>query len=193
MRTLARCVLLVSLISMLGVSLASPAVAGQRITYRGMTSQDKRVSIEVIERDSGRRILWDFRAHFTLTCEDATTRRYGIGWRFIERLGEDGSFEVHDRVVELIYAFSLTVDGIIRWGSAEGTFEFRSASLTDDDQAQLCTTGAVDWTAHRDSTQALSMRSPDNTTLLDVGRDGQLQVIEPEAARTRRPFIVARG
>jgi hypothetical protein len=139
-----------SMIALFAVAMTLPAAAADRITYRGTTSQDRRVSIEVLQRDSGRRILRDFRVHFTMTCEDATTRSYGVTWRFTERLGADGSFAVKDRVVERVSAFSLAVDGEVRWASAHGTFEFLSPSLTDDDQAQLCTTGSLDWSAERE-------------------------------------------
>ena len=142
--------LLPGMIALFAVAMSLPAAAADRVTYRGRTSQDRRVSIEVLERENGRRILWDFQVHFAMACEDATTRRYGVTWRFTERLGADGSFAVKDRVVERVYAFSLAVDGKVRWGSADGTFEFLSPTLTDDDQAQLCTTGPLDWSAERE-------------------------------------------
>jgi hypothetical protein len=142
--------LVLGMIALFAVAMTLPAAAADRITYRGTTSQDRRVSLEVLQRENGRRVLWDFRVHFAMTCEDATTRRYGVTWQFIERLGADGSFTVKDRVVERVRAFSLAVDGKVRWGSADGTFEFLSPTLTDDDQAQLCTTGPLEWSAERE-------------------------------------------
>ena len=45
------------------------------------------------------------------------------------------------------YAFTLTAT--VRRDSAEGTVELITTGLTSDDQAQLCQTGLLDWSAER--------------------------------------------
>lgn len=181
MKNLARCTLVLSLIATLGVTLAVPAVAGQRISYRGRTPQDKRIQLEILKRDSGRRFLSRSTFYITLTCEDASTETFGIaGFRDGQRLGDDGSFGVHE-LYPGIFGLAIDIDGVVRWGSAEGTLELSASALTDDGgDAQFCTTGLVDWTADRvGSRPARPPSAPDGVTMLKIDRDGELRVIEP--------------
>ena len=180
MKNLARCVLVLSLIATLGVTLAVPAAAGQRISYKGRTVQDRRISFEILKRDSGRRFLRRLTFFITLTCEDASTETFGIGNWNGQRLGDDGSFEAH-QVYPGIFGLAIDVAGAVRWGSAEGTLEVSAAALTDDGgDAQFCTTGLVDWTADRaGSRPARPLSVPDDVTMLKIDRDGELRVIQP--------------
>lgn len=180
MKTLARCALVLSLIATIGVALAVPAVAGQRISYRGRTSQDERIRFDVLKRDSGRRFLRNLVIFMTLTCEDASTEQFGIGLGGRgPRLGDDGSFGIHD-VFAGIFGLAIDVDGVVRWGSAEGTLEISGAALTEDGQAQLCTTGLVDWSADRTGSRPVRpLATIDGVTMLKIDHDGDLRVIEP--------------
>jgi hypothetical protein len=180
MKNLARCALVLTVIATLGLTLAAPAVAGQRISYKGRTSQDERVRFEILKRDSGRRFLRRLTFFITLTCEDASTETFGIGNWNRQRLGDDGSFEAH-QVYPGIFGLAIDVDGVVRWGSAEGTLEVSAAALTDDGgDAQFCTTGLVDWTADRvGSRPASPLSAPDGVTMVRIDRDGELRVIDP--------------
>ena len=68
------------------------------------------------------------------------------------------------------------MDGTVRWARAEGTFELSYGSLTADGQAQLCTTGPVEWTARRrgSSTVAPVAKGHPNVTFVDIDGDGGL-------------------
>jgi hypothetical protein len=118
----------------------------------------------------------------TLTCEDASTENFGISFGFGtgRRLGDDGSFEFHELSTG-IFGLAFDIDGVVRWGSAEGTLDVSIAALTDDGgDAQLCTTGLVDWTADRlVSGAARPLSAPDGVTMVRIDRDGELRVIDP--------------
>ena len=90
MTKLARCALVLMLIATLGLTLAVPAAAGQRIDYRGRTSQDGRIRLQVLKRDSGRGFLLGLSMFITFTCEDASTQSIRFGYGSSQRLGEDG-------------------------------------------------------------------------------------------------------
>jgi hypothetical protein len=130
------------------VTLALPASAGNEIRYRGETSQDRTLSLEVHKRNSGRRFAF-LRIRVQTTCEDASTdfERWGIR---LGRLDVGGSFDVSRRG-DGYFDYWYHIAGTIGFRSAEGTFELRTASLTyePDPQAQLCTSGELTWTAER--------------------------------------------
>ena len=180
MKNLARCALLLSLTAMLIVTLVGPASAGQIIIYRGETSEAEPVSLGVLKRDSGRRFLRGFVIFFTVTCEDGSTGSLdGIGfWPRRLRLGESGKFQIDSRPQPSEpSSYSIHLAGTVRFGSADGTFELNYASLTEDDQAQLCTTGVLDWSADRrksDPARITRMSLPDGVTFLEVDRRGEV-------------------
>ena len=130
------------------LALALPASAGNEIQYRGETSQDRTLSLNVEKRDSGCPSAY-LRIRVHTTCEDASTmfERWGI---LLGRLDEDGSFDVSRRG-DGWFDYWYHIAGTIGFRSAEGTVEFRVGSLTDepDPQAQLCTSGELTWTAER--------------------------------------------
>ncbi|HET6712629.1 MAG TPA: hypothetical protein VFI59_02840 [Actinomycetota bacterium] len=182
MKTPARCALVLTLTATLVVTLVGSASAGQIITYRGETSEAERVRLDVLKRDSGRRFLGEFLISFTVTCEDGSTGwlpGIGIGfWAERLRLGEGGEFQYDLRPQPgqpPSYSFHLA--GTVRFGSAEGTFELNYASLTEDDQAQLCTTGVLDWAADRRRSNPARITGtslPEGVTFLEIDRRGDL-------------------
>jgi hypothetical protein len=77
----------------------------------------------------------------TLTCEDATTfvSRPTLGGA---RLGEDGEFSLRYRDESIFIRF----EGFIGARTGAGTAEFNWSRLTQDGQdAQLCSSGDLDW------------------------------------------------
>jgi hypothetical protein len=147
MRALSRTVVSIAVALVVLVALALPASAGQLIEYRGETSAPSfnRVVAHVLKKDSGRRFLRFIAIRSTLTCEDTTTVRVTV---FIGagRLGEGGSFESEFSRRE----FFAHVEGSIGFRHGSGTWLFNMARLTEDgSDAQLCTTGNLDWTVER--------------------------------------------
>jgi hypothetical protein len=165
------------------LALAVPASADQLISYRGRSSQDDRVRLSVMKRDDGRRLFRTFAITFTATCDDASTHEFGLGVGGRRLLDDEGFFEIH-RPLDPGQPFAYTYDiaGTVRFRSAEGTFELTYPSLTDTGEAQLCSTGVVDWTADRLRSEPI--RRPmsaiaDEVTFVEVDRQGELTVIEP--------------
>ena len=67
---------------------------------------------------------------------------------------------------------TVDIDGVVRWGSVEGTLEIREAALTNDgSEVQLCTTGLLDWTADRAGSRPVRPLSvPDDVTRVQIDR-----------------------
>lgn len=154
MRSTTRRTILSVLAGVLTAILALPASAGQIIEYAGETSQADPVDLEVLKRESGRRFLREIVIFFTVTCEDGSTGSLaGIGFNRYRRglrLSESGEFKIdktHEPLNDFVVVYHLM--GTVGFGSADGTFELRYATLTEDEQPQLCTTGVVDWSADR--------------------------------------------
>jgi hypothetical protein len=81
---------------------------------------------------------------FSLTCEDQTTEGFGFGIDF-------GRTQVP--ITERVFSFdqvlgnmALHLAGDLGWLQGQGTLSVVEADLSDDEQAQLCTTGDVTWT-----------------------------------------------
>jgi hypothetical protein len=141
----------------------SPAKANQLIIYRGRSSDDHRVVLYVVKKDSGRRFLRGFVAkRLTLTCEDATTHRVSLTVASRLRLGEEGTFELMGGDEGGLQSYAYSIEGLVRFRLAEGTLEFNAASLDDLGNAQLCTTGVLDWSAERVVNGRLSMAMTDS-------------------------------
>ena len=132
MKNLARCALVLSLIAMLGVTLVVPAVAGQRISYRGRTPQGDRIQLEILKRDSGRRFLSRSTFYMTVTCEDASTETFGIGASGTDSASAMTARSGCTRLYPGIFGLAIDIDGVVRWGSAEGTLEISASALTED-------------------------------------------------------------
>ncbi|HJU58011.1 MAG TPA: hypothetical protein VJ774_04680 [Actinomycetota bacterium] len=135
------------LASVLVLTTAIPTSAATRIrVYRGETSQEHVIKFQVARTDAGRRYLREVDARLTITCEDGTTQSFGAGWGFggpYVRIAEGGAFSFED--VGSYGAFRL--GGRLGSQRGEGTFSYTFPALTEDEQAQLCTTGDLTWTA----------------------------------------------
>ena len=135
----------------IGAILATPASARFGVRYKGTTSADTRVGLLVQKNDHGKRRV-TMSVRIESTCEDGSTDDIlaGISVEWIA-VAADGTFSFHDQS-EPGSPFDsswLDLSGDLGFHHAEGTFEFRYASLTADGQAQLCGTGPLTWTAER--------------------------------------------
>jgi hypothetical protein len=135
------------LASVLVLTSAAPASAATRVrVYRGETSQEHIIKFQVARTDAGRRYLRQVDARLAITCEDGTTQSFGAGWGFggpYVRIAEGGAFSFED--VGSYAAFRL--GGRLGSQRGEGTFSYTFPALTEEEQAQLCTTGDLTWTA----------------------------------------------
>jgi hypothetical protein len=154
-RSRTRTLTTVAVTTLLSISLAAPAFAGQLIGYEGNTSAPtyNRVKAVVLKKDSGRRFLRWIAIRSVVTCEDASSFKIsaimGIG-----RLGEDGSFARVIQEDEFGVPEYVRVDGSIGFREGSGTYLYSTAKVIDDGtDSQLCTTGELTWTVERTSTQ----------------------------------------
>lgn len=126
------------------VVIAAPASSATRLrVYKGETSDGHRISFRVARTDQGRSIR-DVGIGVTFTCEDDTTQEWGIHWG----LARDqvpitkGAFSFDDADSQL----ATHIAGQIGRSEGSGTASLAIAALTEDEEAQLCTTGDLPWT-----------------------------------------------
>jgi hypothetical protein len=171
----------IALALVLSVMLAVPAFAARNISYRGETSAPSwhRIRVGVFKKDDGRRFLQLITLRYTITCEDATTER----WETIvfwggrgQRLDESGAFSFVADAPDTYFSMS----GDIGFGQASGAAEIITARLTDDQSdAQLCTTGALTWSAERTDSRPARALVPEGTGFMKVRvTDGAAEVVQ---------------
>ena len=129
---------------LLVLATAIPAHAAPRLRlYRGQTSQSQNIAFIVARTDAGR-FMSRIRLNSTLTCEDQTTQGFGIDFGVARRDGAitDGEFSFDQNLGNI----AVHVAGELGSLTGQGTASMLTASLTSDEQAQLCTTGDLTWT-----------------------------------------------
>jgi hypothetical protein len=144
-------VLSLALVSVLALS--SSASAARFRAFRGETSAGTRIGFLIRIGDDGRMSMKELTYRADLACEDSSTIGYWSSWSFGgvghrlqgRRLRFDNVF----------YGEALHVTGVFRARTADGTFESTWASLTEAEEAQLCSTGNLTWTAERVSRDRL--------------------------------------
>ena len=183
MRKLSRIIAAICLALSLLPVLASPAFAAREVIYRGRTSAPPdNPSASACAR---RRTVVDFfngvGVDLTITCEDATTELWSIGFGWAGRgdpIQEGGRFFVQFEFGGEFFA----LEGDIDFGQASGTVEWTVARLTQDHlDAQICTTGELTWTADRKGSRPARLAAasvPDGTGFLRVRvTDGVAEVV----------------
>gem|GEM_PF-4625515 len=141
--------LFVVVLSLVGASAAF--AAGKPHVYRGRTSQDLRIQFALVKNNHGALLMREVQMGITLTCEDTSVQQWGLGIGTYpgERLsGHDLTFDSVDT------SMAIHVAGTFKRDAASGTLTTNLAALDANEQAQLCSTGDLTWTAHR-STKTL--------------------------------------
>ena len=148
---------------------AVPASAATKTrTYPGRTTQDKRIRFVVQTTDSGRRFIHSARYFVTLTCEDATTQEWGVGWSYSRRgveLDEQDRFALDDVNPDM----ATHLAGRIGHRQGSGTLRVTIPALTETEDAQTCTTGDLTWTVER-----APVVVPARTSTSSAGLDGRV-------------------
>jgi hypothetical protein len=161
----------------LSVSSASSAGAAEARRYHGKTSQGMPAGFRLVQGSRGLG-LRSFGFDFALRCEDGSRIRWGITWSFGRPYPLDGKSLSYDDV-SLDYATHVT--GRFGPGLASGTVRFTVAALTEDEEAQICTTGDLTWAARRVETTTSSLTTaafaPDRTIEVQVSPDGTKRVL----------------
>ncbi len=151
------------LVGSLVLAVAVPAQATQRLrVYRGQTSDGHDIAFRVSRTDAGR-FLQEIRFAVTFTCEDATTWVSEITYGFARRQVPtvDGTFAFDDADAFL----AVHVAGRLGWLTGDGTLSLATAALNDDEQAQMCTTGALTWQVEYVRTITIGARAPEGSTV----------------------------
>jgi hypothetical protein len=150
------------------VLIAMPASATVPRVYEGKTSQGKRLTVALAKHADGSLSLrsMEFSA-LILTCSvDASTQTWGVGMGWF---GGGPQLEGRRLRVDEVDPFAaIHVHGKVRATQIDGTLlRFSVASLTQDEQAQLCSTGDLTWSATRTvPAPATAERTPVGTTIV---------------------------
>jgi hypothetical protein len=135
---------LVFVLSLIGGSTAIAATKSH--VYHGRTSQGLKIQFGLVRNQHGTLFMRAVGMGITMTCEDASVDHWGLGiFSFPgERLhGQDLTYDSVDPM------FGIHVAGTFKKDTASGTLKTNLAELDANEQAQLCTTGDLTWTAHR--------------------------------------------
>ena len=157
------------------VVMASPASAARLRAYRGETSAGTKIAFRIRVADDGAMSMQWLYLRVELPCEDGSRVEYDSYWSF------GGGEPLHGRrlVWDSVYQWeALHITGTFRGQTADGTYEHTEASLTDTEEAQLCTSGDLSWTAervHRDRLDGLG--SPKGTDVVHRVTDGEVRSV----------------
>jgi hypothetical protein len=142
-----RRLLITSMVVISVVAIASPASAARLRAYRGETSAGTRIGFLIRVADDGRLSLKEMLLKVELLCEDASTIAYQSSWSFG---GVGHRLDGRRLTLDLVFGpEALHIAGVFRSQTADGTYKDTQADLTDTEDAQLCTTGDLTWTADR--------------------------------------------
>jgi hypothetical protein len=131
------------IVGVLLLAVASPASSATRLrVYKGKTSQGHGITFRVARTESGR-VIREMGYGMTLTCEDQTTFGVGVGWGFGGNFLRitDGAFSFDD----VFLSEATHIAGELGPFRGTGTMLVNWATLTDEEQPQLCTTGDLTW------------------------------------------------
>ena len=157
------------------VVVASPASAARLRAYRGETSAGTRIAFRLRVADDGAMSMRWLYLRVELPCEDGSRVEYDSYWSF------GGGEPLHGRrlVWDSVYQWeALHITGTFRAQTADGTYKHTEASLTENEQAQLCTTGDLTWTAervHRD--RLASLGSSRGSDVVHRVRNERVQIV----------------
>jgi hypothetical protein len=143
-----RSIVVMALVAIAAVGMATtPAYAATIRVYRGELSDGRSIRLEFQRGGGGRLRLNELDFNARLTCDDGSIMTSGIGYGFGGGgpIVTDGVFSFDD----FDFMEALHFHGTIGPRRGSGDFRFTIAALTEDEQAQLCTTGDLTWSALR--------------------------------------------
>jgi hypothetical protein len=153
-----RNIAVMALVAITAVGLAStPAHADTTRVYQGELSDGRSIRLEFHRGGAGllRLRSLDFRA--ALTCDDGSTMTFSVGYGFGGGpIVHDGAFSFDD----FDFQEALHIHGTIGPRRGSGDFRFSIAALTEDEQAQLCTTGDLTWSVLRVNASSSEVAGP---------------------------------
>jgi hypothetical protein len=165
---------------MLTSTVASAAISR---SYFGDTTQNGSAYGETTTRDGRTKLIYMFVDPIIMTCEDSSTFVWGFGFFESRRgtpLGPDNRIDVQYRDVVSVATF----EGRYWPGRARGVVDLTLAGLDENDQAMLCTSGAVGWDADhvnvRGIRPSVETSDLDGITRMRITEDGDVRL------RTRR-------
>jgi hypothetical protein len=148
--------------------MAPPAQAAISKRYRGHLSDGSSIQAVLQRGHAGalRVRSISFEAH--LTCEDAMTTDWIVGIGF----GRGPAVVDHAVEVDVVDPdTALHIHGTFGPHRASGDFRFSVPALTEDEQAQLCTTGDLTWTMRRIAdAPGIAPESADASMHVEIGR-----------------------
>jgi hypothetical protein len=140
-------VLMCLVFSVTVVSVEASAGAGKRRVYEGTLSNGYPMEIKLVLREDRPPALREVEFGADITCDDGTLQTWfiGFGWG-----GGLPAMPAHALDLDLVDSSqAIHLHGKVQAVHGAGTMQFTIATLTMDEQAQLCTTGELTWTVDR--------------------------------------------
>ena len=136
--------LLVTVVSLVGgsVAFASPGP----LIYRGRTSQGLKIQFFLGRNNHGALLMNGLEMGVNLPCPDGSVLQFGLGTFTSPGEPLTGHDMTFDQVDE---STAIHAAGTFTHTAASGTLKMNVADLNVNEQAQLCSTGDLTWTAHR--------------------------------------------
>ena len=144
----------------------SSALARDFRLYAGHLSDGGPIAARIFRGHQGTLRLRAIDFEVVFTCEDTSTQHWGIGFGFYPGLA------LPDRVLSLDSVdpdLALHINGTFGPRHASGDLSATIPALTEDEQAQLCTTGDLTWTMRH--------RRPSGTSAPSPRLDGRIRVV----------------
>lgn len=129
------------------VSVNASAGEWKQRVYRGRLSNGYKMSIGLVVRDGRPPGLRQFEFGVDMPCDDGTLQTWFVGMAWGGQQVQLPSHALDLDSVEPTQA--LHVHGKVQAVHGSGTLQFTIATLTMDEQAQLCTSGELTWTVDR--------------------------------------------
>ena len=161
-----------------GGALAGPASATIRFKqYRGHLDDGGAIAVRLRVGANATR-LSRLSVELTLTCDDATIQKWSSTFWW---LGHGPALAKRDLSLDSVsFDSALHLHGTFGARRATGDLRYSVPMLTDDEQAQLCTTGDRTWTMRRIRSAGAS-RADDGASL-----DGSIRVrMRPHSTETQ--------
>jgi hypothetical protein len=137
------------------LALAPPAAAGVHRFYEGQTSQNREISLELVNTTRKGLFLVTVSFDIRLRCEDGSRQSFSVGFGGFREPLTDGVL-----VWDLVGGSdAVHLHGTFGPRRGSGTLEYTEAVLTPDETAQICTTGELSWTVTRVSPSASTLGS----------------------------------
>jgi len=167
-----RTAIVLGLVLVAGSVFAGSASAGlgKPLVYEGPLGDGQTIQFKLVKRPDRPLAMREVEFSAELRCDDGTSQSWGVGLGWGGRLP---SLPSHALDLDLLDSgTALHIHGKVQAVRGEGTFSYTIAALTEDETAQLCTTGELPWTVTRTVPPVENASAPTTLQVVRFVTDG---------------------